>query len=267
MSKIINRERGSVTNFQRVDTHRLGAVILVDDVRPAMDRTTGVQTDRGGVLEWVATVQVPGVRTRDYDGFAEIPLRIVTNTPAMLSGPMLIELDEDTTVSATVSRNNGGRSASVRMRTAGVRASQRDVSDDLNGIPILIGDGGSIAWLGAGPKKGFDGQARVDGQLAWIAQVLVDRTGTDGQGVEFTQRESVAVELLGAALPTDLRTLQRVEILNPAVHPNLGEDRRTASLLVCAARIRPAAEAPAPPAPKHRQTPKEEIPQADQPAA
>ncbi len=260
MSKIIDRTAATTIEFHRIDTDRLGSVILVDDLRPAVDLATGEQRqDRATALPlWLATVQVPGMRGRDADGaFLEIGLRVACAKPPQLGAPTLIELG-GATVTVSNARTDSGSRGQLRIKASSIRASTNPPAVDLDGLPISL-PGRIVRWMGVRPAKGFGGNPRLDaGQQVHIAQVLVDEEGVRREtGEPFTARRPFTVEIVGAAVEQAraLVPLQLVEIDRPAVQLSVDEFGRRARLTLTAPIIRPA---PAQVAPSASKAPKEQ---------
>lgn len=256
MSKIIDRNASTVLEFQRVDTARLGAVILVDDIRPAADPDGEQRRDNDGTPIWIGSLQVPGMRTRDADGmFTEIALRLAAHQPPRIDAPAFIELG-DATVSASNARTDGGTRAYMRISTSRIRQTERPPNGDaVDGIPIIIP--GAVRWMGASPAKGYGGTPRIDnGQPVYLAQLLVDEEGVRRDtGERFTTRKPFTVELVGDS-GRDLRPLELVTLTNPGVQLSIDDFGRRARLTATASAVTRQAPPVVPPVPKVKPEPK-----------
>lgn len=268
MSKIVNKQTSTVTELQRVDVEALGPVILVDDVRPLADRNTGehLRSQYTGALVWVATLQVPGMRSRDMDdGYAEINLRLEGDRQPLLSGPCFIELAGAATVTATNGRDGNERRGSLTVRAESIRPTDRMPSGKVrSGLPIVLPE--VLRWMGASPAKGFGGRPRTEGDRpVFIAQLLADEVGTRLEtGEVFTARRPMQVEFVGepghALVP-----LQLVQLSGVGVQVQTDDFGRSARLTLTADAVTPAPVAPA--GKGHRGEPKPEKPDTEAEAA
>lgn len=247
MARIINKSTSSIIDVQRVDVDALGAVILVDDIRPLVDRSTGehLRSQYTKALAWVATLQVPGMRSRDMDGgYAEINLRLEGDRVPMLAGPSFVELVGPATVSATNSRSDGDRRGSLTVRSESIRATDRVPSGATrSGLPVVLPE--VIRWMGAAPAKGFGGRLRTEGDRpVFIGQLLADETGVRADtGEAFTARRPLQVEFVGEPGQA-LRPLQVVKLVGVGVQVQTDDFGRSARLILTADQVVPAPAAP-----------------------